>query len=739
MTIARPLRRIVLATCLAVAPASLAAQDAAHWQRITILGELWAEVTFAHPWLTGGTTAWDAATVAALDATLRAPSDSAFSAIVGTLLATLDDPATTRLVPAAIGDATVTSAPARFAREGRIGVLQASDPLATFDPASQAAFTQASRDSADRLVLDLRGAAPAESYGTAILNGALEPVLRSILDTTVIGAAERRRVAYGFDNVGAFSSGQYRMALETGAAPRLTPLPRAQPRELVVVLNRFSVVPPALGALQQAGRARVVVEGSAPFAVVQEHPLPDGSVARIRVADLVLPDGRSGEVVADTVTAAGRGVAVARALAWARPAPAAAAVGPATATRVALTNPRTGALPDQATRLFAALKFWHVIDRYSPYLDLLETPWAVTRDTLLRRFAAADDSLAYARAVADAAIRLHDGHAYVAGGAYTSTLLPSGMPAIQVRLIEGRPIVTRIFAPEAAVGVQVGDEVLRVDGQPVAGRIADLRALISASTPWGLDDKVGLSLLAGPVGDSVRIVLQGASGASRPVVLPRRHEDYTTLYHRERDSEVIREVAPGIGYADLDRLEFGQVDSVFHRFADAEAIVFDMRGYPNGTVWQIAPRLAERVAVVARFLTPAPGLPSPEPGSLAFVQQVTPEVDAARRYRGRTMMLMDERSQSQAEHTGLWLRAANGTLFVGGPTSGANGEITSVSLPGGYTIGFTGQGVTWPDGSQLQRRGLQPDIAVAPTVAGIRAGRDEVLEAAIAAVRARRR
>src|SRR5690606_16878007 len=197
--------------------------------------------------------------------------------------------------------------------------------------------------------------------------------------------------------------------------------------------------------------------------------------------------------------------------------------------------------------------------------------------------------------------------------------------------------------------------------------------------------------------------------------------------------------APGIGYVDLDRLEFAQVDSVFRRFADAEAILFDMRGYPNGTVWQIAPRLAERVAVVARFLTPAPGLPSPEPGSLAFVQQVTPEADAARRYRGRTMMLMDERSQSQAEHTGLWLRAANGTLFVGGPTSGANGEITSVSLPGGYTIGFTGQGVTWPDGSQLQRRGLQPDIAVAPTVAGIRAGRDEVLEAAIAAVRSRRR
>ena len=31
-------------------------------------------------------------------------------------------------------------------------------------------------------------------------------------------------------------------------------------------------------------------------------------------------------------------------------------------------------------------------------------------------------------------------------------------------------------------------------------------------------------------------------------------------------------------------------------------------------------------------------------------------------------MLIDERSQSQAEYTGLFLEAANGTQFVGTPT-----------------------------------------------------------------------
>ena len=54
-----------------------------------------------------------------------------------------------------------------------------------------------------------------------------------------------------------------------------------------------------------------------------------------------------------------------------------------------------------------------------------------------------------------------------------------------------------------------------------------------------------------------------------------------------------------------------------------------------------------------------------------------------------------------------------------------------MSLPGGITVGFTGQSVRFPDGRQLQRFGLMPDLGVAPTIQGIQEGRDEVLEKAI--------
>ena len=44
---------------------------------------------------------------------------------------------------------------------------------------------------------------------------------------------------------------------------------------------------------------------------------------------------------------------------------------------------------------------------------------------------------------------------------------------------------------------------------------------------------------------------------------------------------------------------------------------------------------------------------------------------------------------------------------------------------------ISGIGVFYPDKKPTQRVGILPDIEVKPTIAGIRAGRDEVLEQAL--------
>jgi C-terminal processing protease CtpA/Prc len=69
--------------------------------------------------------------------------------------------------------------------------------------------------------------------------------------------------------------------------------------------------------------------------------------------------------------------------------------------------------------------------------------------------------------------------------------------------------------------------------------------------------------------------------------------------------------------------------------------------------------------------------------------------------------------------------------IVGEPTAGTNGNVNPFSVPGGYTLIWTGMKVLKHDGSQHHGVGIKPTIPVSRTRAGVAAGRDEVLERAL--------
>jgi C-terminal processing protease CtpA/Prc len=171
---------------------------------------------------------------------------------------------------------------------------------------------------------------------------------------------------------------------------------------------------------------------------------------------------------------------------------------------------------------------------------------------------------------------------------------------------------------------------------------------------------------------------------------------------------------------------------MFEKLKNTKAIVFDMRGYPNGTAWAIAPYLNTRKARYgAVFERNVLSAVSEEEANVRykFFQEI-PKADVPL-YRGKTVMLIDERAISQSEHSGLFFEAANGTTFIGSPSAGANGDVTNLVLPGGISMMFTGHDVRHLDGRQLQRVGLRPQVFVRPTLGGLQSGRDEVLDKAL--------
>jgi C-terminal processing protease CtpA/Prc len=310
--------------------------------------------------------------------------------------------------------------------------------------------------------------------------------------------------------------------------------------------------------------------------------------------------------------------------------------------------------------------------------------------------------------VAEMMTHVHDSHADV-GGSVINEHFGTFYAPICVRLIEDALVVTHFYnkAIAKSAGVEIGDIVLKVDGVDAKARLARYAKYISSSTSQNNADKASLAFMNGKDSSFVELTVRDRTNRVKEVKLPRKFEDFTTLYHRERSGDIIKLLPGNIGYADLDRLTVEMIDEMLERFRNTRAIIFDMRGYPNGVFWVLAPRLTEKQDVAAAFIeTPLMGQISAAKSSESFFQTLFPATPGKWIYKGKIVMLIDERSVSQAEHTGLFLRAANGTKFIGSHTAGANGEITTFSVPGGISVGFSGQSVRFPDVSRFSASGL---------------------------------
>ncbi|GAA4175351.1 S41 family peptidase [Sphingobacterium ginsenosidimutans] len=103
--------------------------------------------------------------------------------------------------------------------------------------------------------------------------------------------------------------------------------------------------------------------------------------------------------------------------------------------------------------------------------------------------------------------------------------------------------------------------------------------------------------------------------------------------------------------------------------------------------------------------------------------------------KGKVVILVNEPTQSRAEFHALAYSTHPKAQVLGSTTAAAEGEVSPFFLPEGIWTSFSGIGIYYPNGDDTQRVELKLYLKVSPTIEGIRAGKDEVLEKAIALIR----
>jgi len=699
------------------------------------LCKLWGRARFIHPWIVERTIDWDAALVAAMPRALTAKNDDDEAEAARIMLGALHDPVTRvekRAADAPTAAARAADSPTRTV-DGVVIVPVALSDWSAVDRTTER--LEKDLAGAKLAVIDLRGT-PAADF-TELL---FESFGFHLAPHAATGLAYRVVEHHGYHQQAGVTSGGYDTWLTTRLPNEYPATAKLHLSRVVFLTNATAGVPDVAWAMQRAGDAAVVVQGplgQEQLVPTEDLPLGGGYVAHVRGAELVGPPQQpDAQLTADADDGAVIAVAV-RAAKHPAPAKAAAKVAPDV---VPAWRPdaryEDEPYPSRERRMLALFRFWNVIDLFYPYLHLMGDAWDRALVEFIPRFESAADANEYALAIAELAARIPDGHVSVWGGKGALRALRGRARApFDVRSVEGRPVVTALRpgdASLAAAGLHVGDVITSADGEPFDARVARAARYAPASNDTWRTYRAMRDALTGDEGSTLRLGVQDASGALHEVRVARTTEwDWP-----ERTGSVYRLLGDDIGYVDLDRLESADTDAMLAALGSTRGIVLDMRGYPHGTAWTLGPRLNVRHArVAAQFFEPVVRIGWSDRST--FFEQPVGTTDAPL-YRRKTVMLVDERTMSQAEHTGLFFEAANGTKFIGSQTAGANGDVTNLVLPGGYYVSFSGHDVRHADGRQLQRVGLVPDVEVHPTIAGIRAGRDEVLDRAVEILRSAR-
>lgn len=376
---------------------------------------------------------------------------------------------------------------------------------------------------------------------------------------------------------------------------------------------------------------------------------------------------------------------------------------------------------DRTTRLTGIIIAWNVFQHHYPYFDVVPVDWDQALVASLREAAMDTDARDYHNTLEKLVAKLEDGHGYVG---HTNEGRWARLPLAWCFVGE-KLIVTEVAA---GVGeIREGDEVVAINGTGVPDLAWAAAARMSASTPQFRRFRTASDLARGEPGEScaLRLVRPDGTMYEQSVV-------YAQQGPTEPRPEKIAEIRPGIWYVDIDRVNDADIAAAMDKLAAAKGLVFDLRGYPGNLSTIVLAHLADQPIRSARWC--APFLPRPDREGISYANGGWPVMPMQPRWTGNAAFVIDGRAISYAETYMGIVEHFKLAAIVGEATAGTNGNVTGFSLPGGYSIGFTGMRVLKHDGSTHHGIGILPTIPVQRTVTGIAAGRDELLEAAVSHV-----
>ena len=298
---------------------------------------------------------------------------------------------------------------------------------------------------------------------------------------------------------------------------------------------------------------------------------------------------------------------------------------------------------------------------------------------------------------------------------------------LEAEFIEGKLVITHIKKDAVDTAkIMPGDIIEQIDGANVNDLVKKYKPLTPASNyETQLRDLPGYNgfLLRGNEETARLSILRNGKLNQVPVA---RIATSSRIYKQE--TEAYKKIDDNIGYIYPAKLAADDLEKVKTLFSDTRGIIIDMRCYPSTFMpFTYGNWLKPKPSSFVKFTSASVDMP----GLVEGDNELQNGQKNKKHYNGKLVIIVNARTQSQAEYTTMALSTVPGAVVIGTTTAGADGNVSEITLPGGIKSMISGLGVLYPDGTETQRAGVKIDKVVTPTIAGVKAGRDEMLEAAI--------
>ncbi|WP_396183996.1 S41 family peptidase [Flavobacterium sp.] len=374
---------------------------------------------------------------------------------------------------------------------------------------------------------------------------------------------------------------------------------------------------------------------------------------------------------------------------------------------------------DKNLRLLSLFRYWNMVEYFYPYKYLTETKWDAVLVDFISKYQTVDTKNDYELLVRELVASLDDTHAFLKIDETVKKRVP-----FKISDIEGKAVVSKIDNDSLAhiSNIQLGDIILEVNNNPINKSFEEYNKYVPASTISSKKLLTYAYIVNDSKNDSIKLKINRNDKIIEEKICLYKLEE---VFRPKPNNKAWRLIDANTGFINFGLLKENDVSKMLNELFNCKYLIFDLRNYPNYHTYLFA-KLFDNRKIFCNSINAS----LKYPGKFLTTQNLM-GIKNSNNFQGKIILLVNQLTISRSEYMAMVFQSHDNVTVIGSQTAGTNGDVVNFNFLEGYSTGFTGIGIFYPDGTVMQRKGLHIDVPVPITINGLKNNKDEILEKAL--------